>query len=215
MSDHWITCYICYLFLGQGGTGKRAVYEPTGSQRCKQVVCSKSRAVAIVSLFVILVLTIALIGSFARIVETPICVGNSADSDSSGLANNSAQNGSGNGPPMATNGDRFPWEIIRLPSFIRPTGYHIFLHPNMTTFTFNGTTTITVSVIRNTQFIVLHVKNLNVSQVSVREAEGPSTTDGGSTSPGATVTVSKTLECVAFEMLHIQVRYYIVCLYTN
>ena len=193
------------FYQGQRGTGKRAVYEPTGSQRCKPVVCSKSRAVVIVSLFVILVLAIALIGSFARIVENRICLSDLGGSESEGLITNSTSPDGTSRPPMATNGEPFPWDHIRLPDNIRPVGYQLHLHPNLTTFTFNGTSTITFRVIRDTHFIVVHIKNLNVSQVSVREAEGPPASDGISTSTGAVVGVSQTLECLEFEMLYIQV----------
>ena len=152
-------------------------------------------------------IAIALIGAFARIVETPICIGG-AESKTD-ITNNGSELPKGNtGPPVATNGEPFPWDHIKLPDNISPLEYQLFLHPNISTFTFNGTTAITVRVLHDTDFMIVHIKNLNISHVSVREAEGPPTdnTSGSSSTSGAVVRVLRTLECLAFEMLYIQVE---------
>jgi len=39
---------------------------------------------------------------------------------------------------IATNGDTFPWEDIRLPAFIKPIRYDIELTPNLTTLWVKG-----------------------------------------------------------------------------
>lgn len=41
--------------------------------------------------------------------------------------------------PRATNGQIFPWNNIRLPTFVRPTRYNITIHPNLTTLEVKGT----------------------------------------------------------------------------
>lgn len=40
--------------------------------------------------------------------------------------------------PYATNGEIFPWNNPRLPTFARPTRYHINIHPNLTTMDVKG-----------------------------------------------------------------------------
>jgi hypothetical protein len=39
---------------------------------------------------------------------------------------------------IATNGDTFPWDDIRLPSFIKPIRYDIELTPNLTSLWVKG-----------------------------------------------------------------------------
>lgn len=38
----------------------------------------------------------------------------------------------------ATNGEKFPWLKIQLPTFIQPVFYSIFLHPNVTNNSIKG-----------------------------------------------------------------------------
>lgn len=40
--------------------------------------------------------------------------------------------------PIATNGDIFPWNSVRLPAFARPYSYHIRIHPNLTSLDVKG-----------------------------------------------------------------------------
>ena len=40
--------------------------------------------------------------------------------------------------PLATNGQVFPWNNIRLPKFVKPTRYNITIHPNLTTLEVKG-----------------------------------------------------------------------------
>lgn len=40
--------------------------------------------------------------------------------------------------PIATNGEVFPWNNLRLPTFVRPERYHINIHPNLTTLEVKG-----------------------------------------------------------------------------
>jgi len=40
--------------------------------------------------------------------------------------------------PIATNGDIFPWNNVRLPTFARPYSYHIRIHPNLTSLDVKG-----------------------------------------------------------------------------
>lgn len=65
--------------------------------------------------------------------------------------------------PRATNGQVFPWNNVRLPSFVRPTRYNITIHPNLTTLEVKGQVSIEFHVEKDTQFIVLHSKNLTIT----------------------------------------------------
>ena len=61
----------------------------------------------------------------------------------------------------------FPYSNIRLPLNVIPDRYKIFLHPNITDnkFGFNGTVRILINVTEETDSVLLHIKDLNVSEV--------------------------------------------------
>lgn len=66
--------------------------------------------------------------------------------------------------PRATNGQIFPWNNVRLPTFIKPLRYNITIHPNITTLDVKGQVSIEFMVEKETHFIVLHSKNLTISE---------------------------------------------------
>ena len=139
---------------GQGGTGKRAVYEPDGAQRCKQVVCSRNWAVAIVVIFCFLVVTIAVIAAFARPNKNVACIDTTAPTPTDAVVPTEA---------IATNGEKFPWDSIKLPRTVKPQNYDLTIHPNLTTFHFSGTVSIDIHVKESTPFVVFHAKKLNIT----------------------------------------------------
>jgi hypothetical protein len=59
---------------------------------------------------------------------------------------------------MATNGEAFPWDDIRLPSFIQPVRYDIELTPNLTSLWVKGIEKFFFTVSKETNFIVFHSK---------------------------------------------------------
>ncbi|XP_063309750.1 endoplasmic reticulum aminopeptidase 1 [Pelobates fuscus] len=71
-------------------------------------------------------------------------------------------------------GNLFPWKEFRLPDFVIPLQYDLLIHPNLTTLTFSGFTKITVSVTRQTQFVVLHSKHLDVTKTGIERKRGSS-----------------------------------------
>ncbi|XP_012221595.1 endoplasmic reticulum aminopeptidase 1-like isoform X2 [Linepithema humile] len=71
--------------------------------------------------------------------------------------------------PRMENGELFPWDNIRLPSFAHPTRYNITMHPNLTTLDFRGRVTIEFYVDEETKFIVFHSKNLTIKEQIVKE----------------------------------------------
>jgi len=62
------------------------------------------------------------------------CAGEKPDD----LAQEVLSNSTGPPVPLATNGDVFPWNNVRLPTFVRPTRYNITIHPNLTTLEVKG-----------------------------------------------------------------------------
>ena len=75
-------------------------------------------------------------------------------------------------PPMATNGQPFPWDRMRLPRTVSPLHYDLTLHPNLTTFDFTGVVRIELDVHEDTSAIVLHAKEMQVLDVLLLAPEG-------------------------------------------
>ncbi|XP_025987257.2 endoplasmic reticulum aminopeptidase 1 isoform X2 [Solenopsis invicta] len=73
--------------------------------------------------------------------------------------------------PRMENGEVFPWDNIKLPTFAHPTRYNITMHPNLTTLEFRGRVTIEFYVDEETKFIVFHSKNLTIKEQIVRDGQ--------------------------------------------
>lgn len=91
------------------------------------------------------------------------------------LANASASKSSLNQTANSTelhtkNGELYPWSDIRLPEHVRPIHYELFMHPNLTTFQNKGTVEILINALDNVNFIVLHVKELNLTDFYLTKA---------------------------------------------
>lgn len=61
----------------------------------------------------------------------------------------------------------FPWSRLRLPRYILPVHYHLLVHPDFSNFRFSGSVQIEINVQNNTNWIVLHSKNLNISKATI------------------------------------------------
>lgn len=75
-------------------------------------------------------------------------------------------------PPIATNGQPFPWMSMRLPKTVFPVHYDLSIHPNLTTLDFSGAVRIQLDVREDTKTIVLHAKQMQVSNVFLLSPEG-------------------------------------------
>ncbi|CAB1425158.1 unnamed protein product [Pleuronectes platessa] len=75
-------------------------------------------------------------------------------------------------PPIATNGQPFPWDRMRLPKTIFPLHYDLTIHPNLTTLDFTGLVRIELDVLEDTTMIVLHAKQMQISHVLLLAPEG-------------------------------------------
>jgi aminopeptidase N len=99
---------------------------------------------------------------------------------------------------LSTNGEPFPWTEIRLPQFIVPFRYNLFMRPNMTTFYNKGSVDILLKVTQKTDFLVIHVKKLNITEILMTEVNG------------ANISIIKHLECLANEQLFIKFDTYLI-----
>ena len=71
--------------------------------------------------------------------------------------------------PLATNGQPFPWDKMRLPQTVWPLHYDLFIHPNLTALNFTGTVQIQLEVLQNTSVIILHSRDLQISKAALLE----------------------------------------------
>uniref|UniRef100_A0A8C4NSR4 Aminopeptidase n=1 Tax=Dicentrarchus labrax TaxID=13489 RepID=A0A8C4NSR4_DICLA len=74
--------------------------------------------------------------------------------------------------PIATNGQPFPWDRMRLPKTVYPLHYDLTIHPNLTTLDFTGVARILLDVHEDTSMVVLHAKQMQVSNVLLLAPEG-------------------------------------------
>jgi hypothetical protein len=65
-------------------------------------------------------------------------------------------------------GAMFPWKRIRLPKDIQPDRYKLWLHPNLTTLDLTGSVEIDVQVKTETNLLVIHQQNLNITFFTLR-----------------------------------------------
>lgn len=71
--------------------------------------------------------------------------------------------------PVATNGEPFPWNDVRLPDSLVPIRYSVVLHPNLTTLFLRGQMEVIFAVQKETNFIVFHGKNVTLTVVMVKD----------------------------------------------
>ncbi|XP_041102581.1 endoplasmic reticulum aminopeptidase 2-like [Polyodon spathula] len=76
--------------------------------------------------------------------------------------------------PVATNGEPFPWNMLRLPDTIIPAHYHLLVHPNLTTLNFSASVRIEVDVKQSTDSIILHSKGLLITKATIEAETGAS-----------------------------------------
>ncbi|XP_018415726.1 PREDICTED: endoplasmic reticulum aminopeptidase 1 isoform X1 [Nanorana parkeri] len=70
--------------------------------------------------------------------------------------------------------NKFPWNNLRLPSYVFPLHYDLLIHPNLTTFTVSGLAKITVVVTQPTSSVILHSKHLKITKTSMESKVGSS-----------------------------------------
>ncbi|CAL7945633.1 unnamed protein product [Xylocopa violacea] len=141
------------------GLHKRSIYEHNG------IVCSQKRALCIATVVFAILFAISLIIAFAGPQNDCPCAGEKP-------ANLEIEDDEKSSEPLATNGEVFPWNNVRLPAFAHPTRYNITIHPNLTTLEVKGQVTIEFYVDRETNYIVFHSKNLTINEKMVQDRKG-------------------------------------------
>ena len=148
------------VFLGES-LHRKARYEPNILQKFRLLACSKGRATVIAVVLGVFILVVILVATLAHA---------SNDCGQTALTKDT-------GKPkvvqdyIATNGKQFPYKDIRLPRAVIPTKYKLFMHPNISNSIFVGTVKITCQVAVVTDFIVFHIKDLNITTLTVTDVE--------------------------------------------
>uniref|UniRef100_A0A8C2GMI9 Aminopeptidase n=1 Tax=Cyprinus carpio TaxID=7962 RepID=A0A8C2GMI9_CYPCA len=73
--------------------------------------------------------------------------------------------------PTSTSGEPFPWNKMRLPDTVSPLHYHLLIHPNLTSLDFTGMVRIQIEVHENTKNIILHSKDLHISNARLLDSD--------------------------------------------
>lgn len=142
---------------------RRAKYEPNFLRKIRLVVCTKSRVSVIAVVVALIILVIAVLVTVTH--------KSSGSSSCKPLDKETEENQSSTTAKpdyISTNGKPFPYHDIRLPTSVTPVSYELLLKTSMTQLTFSGTTTVSCSVAQETDFIVMHVKDLLISGVRVK-----------------------------------------------
>uniref|UniRef100_A0A182TGA1 Uncharacterized protein n=1 Tax=Anopheles melas TaxID=34690 RepID=A0A182TGA1_9DIPT len=74
--------------------------------------------------------------------------------------------------PIATNGQPFPWLLPTLPNNVKPNRYILTIHPNLTTLDVKGQVSIELYVEKETNFVVLHAQDLNITEKALVGPKG-------------------------------------------
>ena len=144
-------------FTGATNSHKKALYEPDGVERCRQYVCSQKKAITVLALVLSCIVIVAIIAALARPFHGP-CPGESYEVTEHSVITEKASE---------TTDDPFPYREIRLPDNVFPIAYSLSIHPNLTTFKFTGKVEIILQATESTNFIILHVKSLKISNAEL------------------------------------------------
>ncbi|XP_017777374.1 PREDICTED: endoplasmic reticulum aminopeptidase 1-like isoform X2 [Nicrophorus vespilloides] len=166
------------------GPTKKSLYENNGV-----AACSQKRALFIASAVFAILFLVSIIIAYTGPQSECTCAGekppNYVDED---------WNVTKVFVPRATNGQVFPWNNIRLPTFAKPSRYNITIHPNLTTLDVKGQVSIEFHVEKDTHFIVLHSKNLTITDKMIQDRKGHN------------LRITKLLEYPAAQQLYIEIK---------
>ncbi|KAL9891800.1 endoplasmic reticulum aminopeptidase 2 isoform X2 [Glossina fuscipes] len=167
--------------------------ESSGGRQTRNgvAVCSQKRALLVAGIVLGSLLLTALIIAFAGPQSDCSC----ARKLPTGLETNE-ENVTQPFNPIATNGEPFPWLNITLPTNVRPMRYMVTIHPNLTTLDVKGQVTIDLWIEKETNFIVLHIQDLNVTEKAI-------VTSGNK---GYAIKIIKVLEYPPRQQFYIEVK---------
>ncbi|XP_028128898.1 endoplasmic reticulum aminopeptidase 2-like isoform X2 [Diabrotica virgifera virgifera] len=163
---------------------KKSLYENHGV-----AACSHNRALCIATIVFAFLFTLAVIIAFTGPQTDCPCAGDIKSSYVDEKANMTRIF-----EPRATNGQIFPWNNIRLPTSLRPHRYNLTIHPNLTTLEVRSQVSIEFQAEKETNFIVLHCKNLTILDKIIQDRHGNN------------LTIIKMLEYLGGQQLYIEIR---------
>ncbi|XP_058449769.1 endoplasmic reticulum aminopeptidase 2 isoform X1 [Malaya genurostris] len=130
-------------------------------------VCSQKRALCVTAIVLGTLLATALVIAYAGPQTVCPCAGKIPP----GYIQD-GYNSSEPFQPIATNGQPFPWLLLSLPNNVRPNRYMLTIHPNLTTLDVKGQVTVEFYVEKETNFIVLHAQDLNITEKALVGPKG-------------------------------------------
>ncbi|XP_031336695.1 endoplasmic reticulum aminopeptidase 1-like isoform X2 [Photinus pyralis] len=166
------------------GPTKKSLYENNGV-----AACSQKRALCIATVVFAIFFTASVIIAYTGPQSECTCAGNKPPNYVDDEWNETKML-----VPRATNGQIFPWNNIRLPTFITPTRYNITMHPNLTTLEVKGQVSIEFQVEKDTNFLVLHSKNLTITDKIVQDKKGHP------------IRISRLLEYLEGQQIYIEIK---------
>ncbi|XP_053622649.1 endoplasmic reticulum aminopeptidase 2 isoform X2 [Plodia interpunctella] len=135
-------------------------------------VCSQRRALCLAALVFSAMFATALLVVYATPQADCPCAGENPLVPGSPPAGSDASNAAANKERIASNGAVFPWRGARLPTFVIPKHYNLWLHPNLTTGELRGEVSIDFKVDRDTSYVVLNVRDMNVTERALFKGGG-------------------------------------------
>ncbi|XP_052746067.1 uncharacterized protein LOC112046167 isoform X1 [Bicyclus anynana] len=135
-------------------------------------VCSQRRAICLAALVLAAMLSTALLIVYATPQPDCPCAAEAELLPGQPPTGSEENATAANKERIASNGMVFPWRGARLPTFLIPKHYSLWLHPNLTTGELRGEVSIDFKVDRDTLFVVLNVRDMNVTERVLFRAGG-------------------------------------------
>ncbi|XP_045783384.1 uncharacterized protein LOC123879629 [Maniola jurtina] len=135
-------------------------------------VCSQRRAICLAALVFTAMFSTALIIVYATPQPECPCLPESDLMPGQPPTGSEENATAANKERIASNGMVFPWRGARLPTFLIPKHYSLWLHPNLTTGELRGEVSIDFKVDRDTIFVVFNVRDMNVTERALFKTGG-------------------------------------------
>lgn len=148
---------------GYGGSG-------SGAGGRAVAVCSQRRALTLALVVLVALLTAALVLAYAGPQAECGCAG----TPPAGSRRNGARHSTTPQPRLAVGGASYPWPGARLPGFVEPHRYTLLLHPNLTTHEIKGEVSIEFHMEKESNFIVINSRDLNITDKMINGPKGHS-----------------------------------------
>lgn len=187
------------MMKAKAGSGENAE-ELKQMRREEFIVITKKRTYFLVAIVIILIIVVGVLAGVlsaksARDKAMRESAGGSGDTKPTEPASTAAPT------PTPTEKTRClregPWCNVRLPAFIRPLHYNLFLHPNLTQGDFKGKVDVVIHVNRSTKYVLIHKRSMNITKHKIYKQKEGVTSD--STEVGTEMGLQKPYESKANE----------------